>query len=99
MKYRLSVWRRNCRSIRLTWGKLDREALGQLKSLTIKYCLSIAAGDVQLLNGHWYVTHAGLVGIAQRKRCSGIRTAVVKSLSDPIVCRWVFRATVYKTTD
>ena len=64
MKYALSAWSRNRRSVRLTWGKLNREAMDQLRSLTMKYCLSLAAGDIQLLNGHWYVTHSGLVGIA-----------------------------------
>src|SRR5579864_2986331 len=93
-----STWRRNRRSARLIWGVLDRQIVDQLKSLTTKFCLSIVAGDVQLLNGRWYVTHSGLMGIAQRKRCSGIRTAVVKSLSDPSAYRWVFRATVYKAT-
>jgi hypothetical protein len=97
MKHLLSAWRRNRRSVRMTWGKLDRDAMNQLKFLTMKYRLTIAAGDIQLLNGHWYVTHSGLVGIAQRRRCSGIRTAVVKILSDPTLDRWVFRATVYKT--
>jgi hypothetical protein len=99
MKNSLSIWRRNRRSARLIWGKLDRRAINQLRSLTTEYCLSIAAGDVQLLNGRWYVTHSGLVGIAQRNRCSGIRTAVVSGFSDPRAYRWVFRATVYKTSD
>jgi hypothetical protein len=98
MKHSPSTWRRNRRSARLIWGALDRKAIDQLKSMTTKYCLSIAAGDVQLLNGRWYVTHSGLVGIAQRNRCSGIRTAVVKSLSDPAANRWVFRASVFKTS-
>lgn len=97
MKKPLSIWRRNRRSVRSVWGKLGREEMDQLKSLSTKYCLSVAAGDIQLLQGRWYVTHSGLVGIAQRRRCSGIRTAVVKSLSDPATYRWVFRATVYKT--
>ena len=69
----------------------------QLKFLTMKYWVSVAAGDVQLLNGNWYVTHSGLVGIAHRKRCSGIRTAVEKSLSDPTAHRWVCKATVYRS--
>jgi hypothetical protein len=97
MKYPLSEWRRNRSSARLTWGRLDRQAMYQLKSLTMKYGLSIAAGDIQRLDGRWYVTHSGLVGIAQRRRCSGIRTTAVKSLSDPNANRWVFKATVYKT--
>ena len=97
MKNPWSIWQRNRRSVRSIWGKLGREEMDQLRSLTTKYRLSVAAGDVQLLQGRWYVTHSGLVGIAQRRRCSGIRTAVVKSLSDPATYRWVFRATVYKT--
>ena len=97
MKNPWSIWQRNRRSVRSIWGKLGREEMDQLRSLTTKYRLSVAAGDVQLLQGRWYVTHSGLVGIAQRRRCSGIRTAIVKSLSDPATYRWVFRATVYKT--
>src|ERR1019366_4799925 len=53
--------------------------------------------DIQLVDGRWYVTHAGLLRIAQRNRCSGMRTAVVKGLSDPTSSRWVFKATVYKS--
>ena|SRR5579862_6320928 len=89
-------WRRNSRFARLVWGKLDRAAMDQLKFLTTRHCLSIAAGDVQLLDGRWYISHSGLLGIAQRKRCSGIRTTIVRNLSDLASCRWVFRATVYK---
>jgi hypothetical protein len=96
MKHLSTIWQRNRRSARLTWGTLGRESMRQLKSLTAKYCLSVAAGDVQLLNDRWYVTHSGLIGIAQRRRCAGIKTGVVKGLTDPTVHRWVFRATVYK---
>ena len=57
----------------------------------------MAAGDIQLVDGRWYITHAGLLRMAQRNRCSGMRTAVDKGLSDPASNRWVFRATVYKS--
>jgi hypothetical protein len=50
-----------------------------------------------LLEGKWYVTHGGLLRIAQHNRCSGIRTTIDKELSDPASCRWVFKATVYKS--
>jgi hypothetical protein len=99
MENPLSIWRRNRRTARLAWGRLDRGAMDQLRFLTTKYSLSVPAGDVQLLSGRWYVTHSGLVGIAQRKRCSGIRAAVVNSLCDPTVHRWVFKATVYRTAN
>jgi hypothetical protein len=49
------------------------------------------------LEGRWYVTHAGLLSIAQNKRCCGIRTAVEKHLSDPSTSRWVFKAIAYKS--
>jgi hypothetical protein len=97
MKNKLSLWQWNRRNARLTWGRLDRPMMDQLKFLTMKYWVSVAAGDVQLLNGNWYVTHSGLVGIAHRKRCSGIRTTVEKSFSDPTVHRWVCKATVYRS--
>jgi hypothetical protein len=99
MSNRLRLWRRNCSYVRLSWGKLDREVMGQLKFLTNKYCLSLMVGEVHLLNNRWYVTHAGLLAIAQRKKCFGIRTAAVKNLSDPAARRWVFRATVYRSPD
>jgi hypothetical protein len=97
MNDRLMLWRRNCKCVRLNWGKLDHEAMSHLKFLTTKYCLSLAVGEIQLLNNRWYVTHAGLLGIAQRKKCFGITTMAVRSLSDPPARRWVFRATVYRS--
>jgi hypothetical protein len=51
-----------------------------------------------LLETRWYVTHSGLIRLAQRRRCSGIRTALQKELTDPAANRWIFKATVYKTT-
>ena len=34
--------------------------------LTDGYALSLAAGDLLLLEGRWYITHAGLLRFAQR---------------------------------
>jgi hypothetical protein len=89
-------WLRNCERARSTWGKLSRDTLSHLKFLTTRYCLSVGAGDLQLLNGRWYVTHAGLLGIANRRRCSAIKTTIVNGLCSPADQRWVFRAVVYK---
>jgi hypothetical protein len=97
MKKPLSAFRSNAKLAKATWGGLSKIELRSLKSLTEKYNLSVAAGDLQFLECRWYVTHAGLLGIAQRNRCSGMRTAVDKGLSDPASCRWVFKATVYKS--
>jgi hypothetical protein len=87
----------NVRRARATWGALSKRALQALKDLSQRHSLEVAAGEIQLLNNGWYVTHAGLLRIAQRNRCSGMKTAVDKGLSDPASCRWVFKATVYKS--
>src|SRR5258708_14786080 len=86
----------NIRFARRNW-ELSTEQIAMLKRLTEELKLSVIAGDLRLLEGKWYVTHAGLLRIAQRNRCSGMRTAVDKELSDPASCRWVFKATVYKS--
>lgn len=81
------------------WGKeISRRQLIAVRDLVEKFGFSPTSGEIHLLNGNWYVTHAGLLSLAQRRRCQGIRTILVRQLSDPTVGRWVFRATVYKKT-
>jgi hypothetical protein len=79
------------------WGELSPALLQGLQELTAKHRLSVALGDLQQIQGRWYVTHAGLLRTAQRCRCCAITTSLQKSVSDPSSGRWVFRATVYKT--
>ncbi len=67
-----------------------------LRKLTTEFGLSVGLGDVQLIDGRWYVTHAGLLRIAQRRRCRRYQDPLQKHVSDPIAGRWVFKATVYK---
>lgn len=67
-----------------------------LRELTTSLGFSIRLGELIVLNGRWYVTHSGLLHLALRRRCTGIRTTLVKQLSDLVTKRWVFRATVYK---
>jgi hypothetical protein len=90
------VFRANRKLATSAWGKLPLGSLKHLKALTEAHALSIADGDLQLLNGQWYVTHGGLLRISDRRHCLGIRTALEKRFSDPSLGRWVFRATVYK---
>jgi hypothetical protein len=87
---------RNIRYARRNWD-VSTEQAAKLNRLSEELQLSVAAGELRLLDGNWYVTHAGLLRIAQRNRCSGMRTAVDKGLSDPASSRWVFRAIVYKS--
>src|SRR5579863_5058222 len=39
--------------------------------------------------------HSGLLRLAHRKRCIGIKTYLDKRASDPVANRWVFKAVVY----
>ena len=81
------------------WGELSRSALLHLKELVQRYALSVNAGDLQFLDGRWYITHSGLLRIAERRHCFGIRTTLQKDLSDHSMSHWVFKATVYKSLD
>jgi hypothetical protein len=69
----------------------------QLCALTHNFSLSLRSGDLILLSGGWYVTHAGLVRLAKRSRCSGIHVQPVWQLSNQSTGRYTFRATVYKS--
>jgi len=77
---------------------LEPDALKELKRLLGRHRLSVVGGHLQRLDGRWYVTHAGLVDAAKRRRCSGIETTVESALSDPVAQRWIFKATVYMSS-
>ena len=62
----------NVRFARAKWGDLNELAVEQLKRFSSELRLSVAAGDIVLLNGGWYVTHPGLIRLASRRHCSGI---------------------------
>jgi hypothetical protein len=68
-----------------------------LETLTSEFGFSLKGGDLQIINSHWYVTHAGLIGLARRKRCSGIHVEAVDSLCDSGASRFVLKATVFPT--
>src|SRR5208283_3284233 len=97
MKKNTVSFRSNVKLARKLWGAPSHLALRALRELTAKYCLSVAAGDLQFLDGRWYVTHAGLLQLASRRGCRGIRTILQERLSDAEAGRWVFKATVFKT--
>jgi len=81
------------------WGRLPRTALTALRELSREYRLSIALGDLLYLDERWYVSHAGLLRIAQRSKCSGINVECIGEFSDPAATRWTFKATVFKSGD
>ena len=96
MKLRAAERRLNATMARAKWGQLSPVQLSELNLLTQKYKLSVVLGDIQYICQKWYVTHAGLLRLARRNRCTAIRTVLVERLSDPIAKRWIFKATVYK---
>jgi hypothetical protein len=71
--------------------------IDKLNHLTRTLGLSVSTGEILYIDGNWYVTHAGLLRIALRARCFGIRTVLQERQSDPLLARWVFRATVFKS--
>ena len=76
---------------------MGRQNYQALVSLSQEYGFSIALGDLLLLDGRWYVTHTGLIRLANRSRCSGIRVQPMSEYCDASTSRWVFKATVYKS--
>ncbi len=71
--------------------------LDALRELTTRFGFSVRLGEIRLLNGAWYVTNGGLIRLADRRRCRGISSRPMPEFSDPLACRWVFRATVFKS--
>jgi hypothetical protein len=89
--------RSNLKCARHNWGGLSKNTLQTLAGLTETYCFSVAAGHLQLLDGRWYITHAGLLQLAFRRRCAGIKTTLEERLCDSVAKKWVFKAVVYKS--
>ena len=89
----------NVRMARTLWGSLSKIVVVGLRELTGQYGFSVAAGDLLLLENRWYITHAGLLRLSQRRKCCGIHTTLQKGLSDPSSDRWIFKATVYKSRE
>ena len=94
-KSNLNLVRQNLRRVKQVYPELARAKLTALRELTRALRLSLSEGEILCLDGRWYVTHAGLLRIAVRRRCLGIRTVLQERQSDPVAGRWVFKATVY----
>jgi hypothetical protein len=89
---------REVRAARQRWGTLlGTASLQALRCLVRDSGVSVAAGDLLLLENSWYVTHAGLLRLASRRHCAGICVNKIDTFCDPNSNRWAFRATVYKS--
>ena len=80
-------------------GKISTRVAGTLKIFSKDFAFSLRRGDLQLLDGAWYVTHTGLLGLARRRRCRGIQVEAVDSLCDSVAKRFVLKATVYPSKE
>ena len=90
---------RNVRQAKKRWGVLPRAAVISLRQLSKAYCLSVGLGDLLYLDDRWYVTHPGLLRIAERKKCSGINVECIGKFSEPAARQWTFKATAFKSAD
>src|SRR5438876_1841743 len=88
---------------RRTKMRADRKRSKSEKRVTDPACLkkkhrfSMESGDLLWLDGHWYVSHSGLIRLARCSHCAGIHVEAVSGFSDPAASRWAFKATVYKS--
>src|SRR5271169_6555177 len=89
--------RENLRAVKELYPSVTSSQMLVLRELGRTLCLSVRNGDLLMLGSRWYVTHSGLLRVAQRRRCSTITTELVESVSNPKEGRWVFKATVVKS--
>ena len=96
MRRKIRLLRSNAKFARSRWGTLPAEAIACLDDLTKRHSLSIGAGHLRMLDGRWFITNSGLLHIAQRRGCVGIKTILQRVYSDPDQSCWVFKAIVFK---
>ncbi len=83
-------------NVRLAGGTtFSAHAIDLLTTITKDFGFSFKAGELQIIDGNWYVTHTGLLRLARRKKCRGIHIEAVDSLCDSAMRRFVLKATVY----
>ena len=97
MPWGQALVRENSRIARRKWPEqTNRTCIQFLETLTRSFGFSIGAGELIFLNG-WYVTHAGLLRLARRRRCIGIHVEPVPDFSSVAATRWAFKATVFRS--
>ena len=90
--------RTNLRLARRKYGTaLSFVLRSNLQALTRQFGFSLQLAEVLLLDGSWYVTHSGLLRLATRKGCVGIRVLPVSGFCSPAESKWAFRAIAFKS--
>ena len=93
---RSNLVNQNLRLVKRLYPTLSRTGRIALYELTRSLRLSVSQGEIISLDGKWFVTSAGLLRVALRRGCRGIRTVLQERQSDPLSGRWVFKATVFR---
>src|SRR5271167_433800 len=97
MQKKSVTYESNIKVARQLWHQISPAMSRALRQLTCQHQLSVAAGEILLLEGRWYVSHTGLLALASRNRCAGIHVQPVPAFCDASAQRWAFAATVYKS--
>ena len=93
------AFRRDLAIVKKLWpGQVHGIQRESLKELCREHQFSVRVGDLQLLEGRWYVTHSGLVRLSRRNGCAGIWVHPISRFCNAEAHRWVFKATVYKSS-
>jgi hypothetical protein len=87
--------RENIRFSRQHFQQIDKFRIRQLKQITASTRLSLSHGELSMISGKWYVTHSGLLKIAQDRGCVGIRTKLVSPLNGDQKSPWIFQSVVF----
>lgn len=88
---------REMRFAKSLYGNLSHSLIARLRAIMSESRVRPSCGEIVLIDRCWYITHAGLLRVAKRCGCSGIRTLAVPRNCIPEQSRWVFRATVFKS--
>ncbi|HZQ18955.1 MAG TPA: hypothetical protein VFA90_09550 [Terriglobales bacterium] len=96
---RTRQYTRDVRLAKTIWREISKPLIRGLRSILRAYKLSVASGDLLLLEGRWYVTHAGLLRLAKRQHCGGIDVQPVNPFCNEATSRYAFSATVYASPE
>lgn len=98
LRAKLQLARDNQAHAQALWpAQCSKYMLKILRELTTTFGFSVSSGELRIIDGRWYVTHSGLLRLANRRLCNSIRVEPVLQFSDPTASRWVFKSTVHKS--
>lgn len=97
-KSKIQLTRSNLVQAKALWpAQCSKPMMKVLRELTTRFGFSVGLGEIRMIEGHWYVTHSGLLRLAYRRLCRSIRVEPVAEFSDPNISRWVFKSTIQKS--